>query len=564
MSLKNITITIPEDKIIPEIQDFTPDENYLMLKIGAECLKEGRKRAIALSQDEIYDKIKAESRVEIEKLETEIIVEKKSSRRLEEMAKEMYENQIGRLESRVKQLISEIGLYEDKIKIYEKNNESEIKIEIDKAKEKYAAEIEKTKEKFDLLLKEKDTHNQLNRAAFDNALHLLNRQKTIVEKGKEGEENFYELANHTFRDFHGFQIENMAKQSHKGDFHLSFENFKILVDMKNYTNNVGKKEIDKIENDLLDNENMNFAWLISLNTDISGWNRCPIMFKWVMSSIGPKCIFFINQFNKNSGNILRTLWVISSEFYKLTKKPEESEYEDIKELKKDFEDKKYALSKHIKSLQNSANEIRKSLNVSLNVLKQINNELIDMLSLISEEIVSNKLPKYDIIEEWFSNKVEEVEDENIKVSSIDLWNRFKRENKEYIAEKKITVEIFKQEIKNIMDSSKCIDKGKGFELMGYKLREEEEIIIENIVIKDKKVKKSDYYFDKEKDNQVLELYKIEVNNIMTISNEISIRPWEAVSILMLHKVIKYRKDARGYDIYKDTDEYKSKLRPKNE
>jgi hypothetical protein len=235
MTLKIITITIPEDKIIPPIQDFTTEENYLMLKIGAECLIEGRKRAIALSQDDIYDKIRAESRVEIEKLETEILIEKKSSQRLEEIAKEMYENQVGRLESRIKNLISEVQSYEERIKIYEKNNDSEIKVGIDKVKEKYIAEIEKTKEKYDLILKEKDNHNQLNRAAFDSALQLLNRQKTIVEKGKEGEEDFYELANHTFKDFHGFQIENMAKQSHKGDFHLSFENFNVLVDMKNYT-----------------------------------------------------------------------------------------------------------------------------------------------------------------------------------------------------------------------------------------------------------------------------------------------------------------------------------------
>jgi len=554
MSLKILQITIPEDNIIPEIQDFNPEENYLMLKIGSESLIKGRKCAVILSQKDIYDKIKQESRIEIEELEMKMVIEKESSRRLEEIAKEMYENHIERLESRIKQLNTEIILYE-------KNNESEIKVEIGKAKEKYAAEIEKIRENSELLLKEKDTQNQMNRAAFDSALQLLNRQKTIVEKGKEGEEDFFELASHIFRDFTGFEIENMAKQSHKGDFHLSFENFKILVDMKNYTNNVGKKEIDKIEKDLLDNEGMNFAWLISLNTDISGWNRCPIMFKWILSSIGPKCIFFINYFNKNPEYILRTLWAIAGEFYKLSKNPEETGgYEEVKELKKDFKDKKYILGKHIKNLQENANEIRKNLNSSMNVLRQINTELIDMLSIISDEIVS-VIKKYDKIEEWFSNKVEEVGDDNIKLTSMDIWNRFKRENKEYIAEKKITVEIFKQEIKNIVNTSKCIDKIKAFELIGYRFKKEK-IIIENIVveIKDKKSKKSEYYFDKERDHQVLELYQIESNNIMNISNENNIRPWQVVSILQHHKKIINRKDARGYDLYKETDEYNNKIK----
>jgi hypothetical protein len=567
MTFKIISITIPEDKIIPHIQEFSPEENYLILKIGAECLIECRKRAIALSQEEIYNKIKVESRIEIEKLEREIIVEKESSQRLEKITKEMFENQIGRLDIRIKNLISQVQSYEEQIKLYEKNNESEIKTRIEEFKEKHEAEIEKTKEKYDLLLKEKDTHNQLNRAAFDSALQLLNRQKTIVEKGKEGEDDFFELANHTFRDFQGFQIENMAKQSHKGDFHLTFDYFKVLVDMKNYTNNVGKKEIDKIEKDLLDNEDMNFAWLISLNTDISGWNRCPIMFKWIMSNIGPKCIVFINQFNKNPVNILRTLWIVSVEFYKLSKKPEESVYEDVKELKKDFEDKKFLLCKHIKSLQNSANEIRKSLNALLGVLKNINSELLDMLYIVSDEIVSNKsCTNYDVIYDWFSNNVEEVEDEKIKISCIELWNGFKRKNKEYITDKKITLEIFKQVIKNIIDSSKYVDKAKTFELIGYKLKIEE-IIIENVVTtaaiaavpKDKKIKKNEYYFDKEKDKQVLELYKIESNNIITISNEINVRPWEIVSLLVQYKIINSRKNARGYDSYKETDEYKNKV-----
>ena len=35
MSLKVINLTIPENKaLLPEINSFTPEENYLMLKIG--------------------------------------------------------------------------------------------------------------------------------------------------------------------------------------------------------------------------------------------------------------------------------------------------------------------------------------------------------------------------------------------------------------------------------------------------------------------------------------------------------------------------------------------------
>ena len=43
---------------------------------------------------------------------------------------------------------------------------------------------------------------------------------------------------------------------------------------------------------------------------------------------------------------------------------------------------------------------------------------------------------------------------------------------------------------------------------------------------------------------------------MTISAENNIRPWEVVSLLVRNKIIIRRGEARGYDIYKETDEYK--------
>ena len=44
MSLKVVQITIPSDKVMPDIiNSFSPEENYLMLKIGSDTLSEGRK-----------------------------------------------------------------------------------------------------------------------------------------------------------------------------------------------------------------------------------------------------------------------------------------------------------------------------------------------------------------------------------------------------------------------------------------------------------------------------------------------------------------------------------------
>ena len=95
----------------------------------------------------------------------------------------------------------------------------------------------------------------------------------------------------------------------------------MLVDAKNYTASVQKKEIDKIEDDLRINDNMKFAWLVSLNTDISEYNRFTIMHKWIMTDKGTKCIIFVNNLliNKDPQNTLRLIWSICNEFNKLTK-----------------------------------------------------------------------------------------------------------------------------------------------------------------------------------------------------------------------------------------------------
>jgi len=47
---------------------------------------------------------------------------------------------------------------------------------------------------------------------------------------------------------------------------------------------------------------------------------------------------------------------------------------------------------------------------------------------------------------------------------------------------------------------------------------------------------------------------------MILSTEYKVRPWEIVSLLMRYKIIKKRDEAIGYDKYKETDEYKQKIK----
>jgi len=551
--LKVIQITIPNDRNVPDIiSTFSPDENYLMLKIGSDTLREGRKVVTNLTSEEVYKKIEGDFKKQIESLDSEIEMEKQTSLKMQDKLAQMYESQIEQLNKKLENAII-------KIKTYEKDMSTSLQEEVTKVKVKY-----------DLLLEEKDRQNQLNREAFDKAVKLLDKtnNKSSISLGDSGEQIFENLTD-TFKDFPDFKLENKAKQGHKGDFHLFFKDFNILVDSKNYTSTISKKEIQKIESDLNTNGNMNFAWLVSLNTNICEYNKFPIMPKWITTDDGKiKCILMINNLldNKEPRNILRQAWQICDEFYKLTRKVEK---EDV-ELEK-YVERNLLYKKQINNLQDRASDLRRSMNTSLNILKNMDGDLLEMLSNMSDEIVNEKFSTLEKVKEWWNSNIDYTDNIDDKLISTEIWNKFKKENKEYIGENNLNIEQFKDVITgNIVKSSNYIEKTKkgAIEFIGFKWKYVEEkqmdiLELQNIVIekiaKHKKQKNIKYYFDEETDKKILSEYENEYNNIMTICND-NIRPWQIVSLLMSYKIINKRDEARGYDIYKETEEYKSKLK----
>jgi len=457
MVLKVINLTIPENSFIGDIGSFSPEENYLMLKIGSSCLLEGRKVVAGLSQNEIYQKIKEESKNEICKLEMSILLEKETAKKMEEKITRLYEGQIDQMKKQLDLLCNRIKTYED---------ENTVLVQ---------KEIEKYREKYELLLSEKDRQNQLNRDAFDKATKLLDKTqyKSSKDKGDDGEDQLSCYLEETFKDFNGYRLENKAKQGHKGDFHLFFDQFNILIDSKNYKSSVQKKEVDKIEHDLSINDNMNFAWLISLESNICDWNRFPIMNKWISTDKGIKCIIYVNNLMdyKDPKNMLRTIWNICNEFNRLTKeiKTDDSELQNYKDREK-------ILQKKIKNLQERTSEMRRNINITLSFVKNMDTDLIELLSLVSNEIMHKEYAKYSKINEWWDNNIEYTECDN-KILSTEIWNKFKKENKEYVSENNISIELFKEHITKIVDSSLYVEKTKkgAIEFIGFKFKTDQNI-----------------------------------------------------------------------------------------
>jgi hypothetical protein len=557
---KSVTIQIPYDENLPEgFLTFTPQKVLLAINIGCKCVIDAEQSMLELTEEMIYNKVKDETNGELKRLEMDLLVERDIARKMDERTTNKYEEQIDRYKKQIDNLACQLRSYE-----------SDNKDIINEA-------IKKEKEKCELLLKEKDKQNLLNRESFDKALTQLTKNKTAKEIGEDGEDIFNSLSN-TFKDFKGYKIENKSKQGHKGDFHLFFEEFNVLVDAKNYVASVQKKEIDKIENDLRTNDNMKFAWLVSLNTDIAEYNRFSIMNKWIMTDKGSKCIILVNNLlnnNKDPKNTLRLLWLICNEFNKLTRETKS----DNAEIQM-YKDRDLLLENKIQKMQDRTAEIKRSINGTLYILKQMDNELLESLSVISNKIINKENEKYDKISNWWHENIEYTKD-NVKLTSTEIWTRFKKINKEYIAENNISIDLFKETVIDIFGNIENYKKGAVIEFQGCAFKKdmiqiETETAIETekaIQTKNKEVKlrstikkivkaKSLYFFDESTDNKILEEYNDQTNNIITISNKNNVKIWEIVSLLMRYKIIEKRDNARGYDIYKTMEEYTNKITSK--
>ena len=547
MSIKIINITVPGDAIIPDVlSTFSPEENYIMLKIGSETLSEGRKVVANLTSDEIFKKVRNDFEKEIEKLNSEITTERKTSLMMNEKLARMYETQIEQLNKKFENTLSQV-------ETYKQGNSVSLNEELNKVKEKY-----------DLLYREKEKQVERMTEVHEKLIVHHQSSKSTSHKGSEGEKQFEDYAN-TFIDFKGFKIIDKHTQGGEGDFHLHFEEFDVLADAKNYKKKVPVDQREKIKKDLIKNEHIHFGWLVSLNTSIDKFDKSPIMYEWINTT---QCLVYINNLSsfEDPAKILRIVWFTCKELYKMIEDVKYDE-EDVTQLKDD----KFKMMDKIRNIRKNIREINTSMNTTRNLIQVMDDELKSMLENETNELVHSNISLFD---DWWEENIE-ITSEEVQTSSTDLWTKFKQDNKLLINEMNITGDNFKQYLKSKVPMSGIILRNKNansaFDVKGIKLKsaenkvETEKIEIElneEILKKPKIIKKSpEIVFSKELDIKLLNEYYSN-KDIMEISEKNNIKPWQVVSLLMKYNIIKKRDDARGYDKYKETEEYKKNLEKK--
>jgi hypothetical protein len=459
MLSKNISILVPIDEEIPEvIHSFTLKENLIMLKIGSECIIEAKKYITNLTQEEIYNKLKDESLESIKKLEMDVTLQKELTKQIKLLEKErtdfeiqrtsdIYKDKENQLNVKIDKLQETILLLKEELNQYKNHKDVIIHQELTKEREKY-----------DLIISEKN--KQLSRLN-DSFEKITN--KTNSTKGIDGEKTFSDFAS-TFRDFKGFEIIDKTKQSGEGDFHLKFEEFNVLADAKNYKKTIPSSEREKIKIDLIKNDHIHFAWLVSLNTNIDKYDKSPIMYEWINTH---KCIIYINhllQF-ENPSQILRIVWFTCKELFKMIKE----DNTDMNELTS-LREKQYKMTDKIKNIRKIIRELNTTIGQFKKQVDSVDYELKDLLETETTELIDSN---YSIFDDWWEKIILITGNQSDIILSTDLWYKFRQENKDIIKQFTITTDKFKQFIKSKLPmSSYNIRSNNGaFDIKGIKLKE---------------------------------------------------------------------------------------------
>jgi hypothetical protein len=463
-------LAVPPGSQLPDLTAFTPAQTLCALIIGANSVREAITSVAALTQKEISERIKEENREQIRKLEMDLIVE----RRCNDRTKEDGDKAVAKAQEVIVSLKAQLARAEQEFLCKHRTvTEEALKAE---------------KEKMQLLINEKERQNQLSRETFEKATALiggLTTGKSMSQIGKEGELTFAELAA-TFNDFQGFELIDKHSESKKGDYHLRFEEFDVLVDAKNYKNNVPSKEREKIKKDLIANSHIHFAWLISLNTDIDTCKKSPVTYELVDG----RYVVYVNnllQYN-NPQQFLRILWSNCKELKRLIMDEETVLEDDDNGVGEELREYKKRCGQQVDKIRGYIKSIRE-INATINNLKKLlDNMQMSMSDTLSEDtqaIVGGLTASTsanacandiivnvnDLLDTWWKANMERVKEEGLMIKSTDIWYKFRADNEQYLQD--IDAQKFKKMLMEYLDEESYVRlKGKtsAIEVKDYRFK----------------------------------------------------------------------------------------------
>jgi hypothetical protein len=420
---KPFILNIPNNSEIPsELCFFSPDENFLLLKVGTNVIIDTKKSLININNQEHINKNKTELSI-------------------------IYENEIEEYKKKIKNIEyeNEISL-KNKEKLYETMNHfyRENVIRFDKAFE----EFQKEKNDLKAELKVKNTenielNNKINQKIFEEA---NKKNQSTIEIGNKGEFLFQSIADETFRDFSEYHSKHVGELGHVGDVHLFFKDFNILCDTKLHKSVVGKTHREQIKSDLQRNTKFKFAWLISYDSGICKYNQAPFVFDSIIDEDGDKLyVCYINNFSssENKHELLRSLWYSCKTLYEdvIQKQNNDSEIAKLKVFKDNTLKTLEIMIKTSRDMNENIRMLQQTKQVLDDAIKSINNN--NSILSINDEYL-------ETVKKWWNSNIIIKENNNLKSNII--FKKFSKENNN----NEITTDDFKKLIISIVDDKKII------------------------------------------------------------------------------------------------------------
>jgi hypothetical protein len=153
----------------------------------------------------------------------------------------------------------------------------------------------------------------------------IEKTSNSSEKGKIGEMEFEEIA---LKFTQWPRLENTSKTAHGTDRKCTIRNCEVLFEIKNYSNDVPSKEVEKFQRDMEEHQDVPLGIFISLKTSIVGKKSNGfITMSWTNKH---QLLIFINSFYTHPVQEVMTFLdmcvdIAASVFKGLKDKPQESE-----------------------------------------------------------------------------------------------------------------------------------------------------------------------------------------------------------------------------------------------
>ncbi len=457
--MKQVILYVEESEEIPEcVYNFSSKEIIQMLQIGSQFVLEGTKHIAPLLLNDIIQ----EKQDEINNLKQELEYCKNfQSTNLDNFVEIKLENKdllIEDLKKQIQDLSSSLESKKEEFQKYKQQITTQITKECEQKNELLFTKIHKEMEFF-------EKERERNEKSIEKLQEIIqiSSSKSSVKLGMVGEQIFGELAQRAFRDFDNFYYKYTGDQTSKGDYHLFFKDFSVLVDTKNYSGNVGSTSKRKFRYDIENNKHMRIAWLISLNSSIDSFDKYPVM----IECVGEQYIFYVNNLMKfeEPVEILRLIWSISNTICSICSK-NDTEEEDfkhykhkiegiVKELEKITKEENLLIIEMAKNLDKMKQNKRTTKNFLAELLNDKINEEINMeyQAVLQEQMI-------DVVKKWCNLNIKNESESNSKIKYSEIWDKFDKdiENKRYnIKKMKLKEHILEIYKEFLVENSKCIE-----------------------------------------------------------------------------------------------------------